>query len=254
MLRCLCVVLCVPLCAEVMELPKLTTPVIVDGDLKEWKEHAFHDGVWDIYRVRHMPWFEPKINRLTRHGNEASPAEDLAARYYTAWDDRYLYLGAEVIDNVNDVDDPAHEPKRWYFKDAICWFVEVPRDRVNERFGEGDHAFCFVADARRPDYAAWHRWGDKTRNYIEEPLKAVEWTLKRGANGNFVLEAKVDLVKATGGAPKVGDEWGLEIVHTDPDGGGYGGHIILCGKGDDDNTWGHARLVGSQPEVERKPE
>jgi len=72
--------------------------------------------------------------RLTDHGiapsvsagnglKEPPPEEDLQARYYTAWDDKYLYLGAEVKDNVNDVTDPQHEPKRWYYKDAICWFI-----------------------------------------------------------------------------------------------------------------------------------
>jgi hypothetical protein len=223
--------------------------------LGEWKDYAFHDGVWDIYRVEKSSWFEPKINRLTLHpGEKGNPSEDLSARYYMAWDERYLYLGAEVEDNVNDVSDPSHEPKRWYFKDAICWFVEVPRDFVNERFVNGDHAFCFVADASRPPYAAWWRHGDAKRSYIEEPLKAVEWALKRGKNGNFVLEAKVDLEKTVGRRAKLGDEWGMEIVHTDPDGGGYGGHVLIYGKGDDDDTWGVAKLVGPRKPVERRPE
>ena len=94
--------------AEVMVIlvPLLETPPRIDGDLSEWKDRAFHDGLWDIYRVQQAPWYDQKRNRLTDHGNEPRPEDDLSARYYLAWDSRYLYFGAEVHDNVNDVDDP----------------------------------------------------------------------------------------------------------------------------------------------------
>jgi hypothetical protein len=55
-------------------------------------------------------------------------------------------------------------------------------------------------------------------------------------------------------APKIGDEYGLEIVHTDPDGGDYGGHFLIYGKGDDDSTWGTMKLVGPVKPLERKPD
>ena len=53
-------------------------------------------------------------------------------------------------------------------------------------------------------------------------------------------------------APRAGDVYRLEIVHTDPDGGDYGGHILLYGRGDDDSTW--ARMVLTDPirPIERK--
>jgi hypothetical protein len=52
--------------------------------------------------------------------------------------------------------------------------------------------------------------------------------------------------------PQVGDVWGLEIVHTDPDGGPYGGHFIVYGTGDDDSTWGEAILTGPTEPIERR--
>ena len=112
-----------------IHVPRLEKPPRIDGDLSEWKYLAFTDGVWDILRVRQSPWYDPSINRLTVHSDQdraTPPEDDLQARYYMAWDDRYLYLGAEVKDNANDVTDLRHEPKRWYFKDAICWFIEAP--------------------------------------------------------------------------------------------------------------------------------
>ncbi len=245
-------------------VPRLAAPPAIDGDLAEWKELAFTDGVWDIYRLRHAPWFEPARNRLTDHGDEPSPAEDLQARYYTAWDENYLYLGAEVRDNANDVEDPEPADKRWYFQDCICWFMEGPRDEAPEFFGQGDNAFCFVADVRRPPAAAWWRHGSPDSTYLEEPLPAaaVEYQLRMDpwgrSQGDFILEARVDL-RATFGKsdprwapPQVGDEYGLEIVHTDPDGGPYGGHFIVYGTGDDDSTFGRMILVGPSAPVERR--
>lgn len=246
-----------------LRVPKLERAVTVDGNLGEWKDYAHSDGLWDLARLRHAPWYDPAVNRLTDHGNEPRPEEDLAARYYIAWDERYLYLGAEVTDNVNDVEDPQHEPKRWYYKDAICWFIEAPRSDLARKFGEGDNAFCFVIDGRRPDYAAWWRHGAPGRTYIEEPLPrdAVDWAIRRVSTktGDFVLEARVRMDKTLGASspawrpPKPGDIYGMEIVHTDPDGGAYGGHFLIYGRGDDDATWGWMELTGPAGPVERKP-
>lgn len=240
-----------------IRVPLLEEPPAIDGDLSEWKDLSFSDGVWDLDRLRHTPWFQDWRNRLTDHGDEPRPEDDLQARYYIAWDAEYLYLGAEVRDNRNDVDDPAHEDKRWYFKDCICWFVEAPRDEEDERFGQGDNAFCFLADAARPAYGAWWRHGAPGRTYIEEPLPAgsFEYSLRFDPWGDgaadYILEARVKMAPTLGVSdpqwtpPKIGDAYGLEIVHTDPDGGPYGGHFIVYGTGDDDISWG--RMILSPP-------
>ncbi|MGE5486775.1 MAG: sugar-binding protein [bacterium] len=251
--------------SEPLPIPKLSKPPVIDGDLSEWKYYAFSDGVWDLFRVLHSPWYDPAINRLTDHGNEPSPEEDLSARYYTAWDDRYLYFGAEVRDNVNDVEDPNHSPARWMFKDAICWFIEAPRHGKSKKFGVGDNAFCFIADPSKPSYGAWWRHGTAEKTYVEEPMPAgsVDYTIrldpwKRGT-GDFILEARVEMAPTLGVSdpdwrpPAIGDEYGMEIVHTDPDGGGYGAHLLIYGKADDDATWGRVRLVGPIEPVARKP-
>jgi hypothetical protein len=249
------------LLAAVLSIPRIESPPRIDGSLDDWKHRAFHDGVWDIHRVRHASWFDPRTNRLTDHGGEPDPAGDLSARYYMAWDANYLYLGAEIHDNVIDVDDPRHEDKRWYFKDAICWFVEAPRDSRAEKFGQGDNAFCFVLDRKRPVYAAWWRHGDQQRTYVEEPLTPgmADWAL-RGEGTEWTLEARVDMRRTFAKSdpawrpPQVGDEYSVEIVHTDPDGGAYGGHLLIYGNGDDDSTWTPMRLVGPASPVERRKE
>jgi hypothetical protein len=247
-------------------VPLLESDPVIDGDLSEWKELSFTDGIWDIYRLRATPWYDPSRNRVTEHGSEPPPGDDLQARYYLAWDAKYLYLGAEVRDNANDVDDPEPQDKRWYFKDCICWFIEAPRDPAPEWFGQGDNAFCFVADARKPAYGAWWRHGAPGQNYLEEPIpaSAVDYALRMNpwsrSPGDFVLEARVDMAATLGQSdprwtpPQVGDAYSLEIVHTDPDGGAYGGHFILYGTGDDDATWDRMVLVGPARPLRRLKE
>ena len=67
---------------------------------------------------------------------------------------------------------------------------------------------------------------------------------------DFVLEARVHMATTFSQSdpnwtpPRIGDTYGLEIVHTDPDGGEYGGHFLVYGKGDDDATWGEMVLNG----------
>ena len=243
-------------------IPQLPTPPTIDADLSDWRDRAHSDGWWDIDRLSQTAWFNPERNRLTTHDGEVADEIDLQATYYAAWDAEYLYLGAEVRDNVNDVTDPAHEDKRWNFKDCICWFIEAPRDRSAEFFEQGDNAFCFVIDASRPAYGAWWRHGAPGDSYVEEPLPAGTFDYDIAMDpwgrsaGDFILEARVKMAPLFGRSdpnwtpPTVGDTYGLEIVHTDPDGGGYGGHFLVYGDGDDDSTWGAATLVG---EVDGRP-
>ena len=249
-----------------MHVPLLLEAPAIDGDLSEWKELSYTDGVWDMQRLRYTPWFDARINRLTDHGDEPSSEEDLRARYYIAWDRKFLYLGAEAWDNVNDVDDPEPGRDRWWYMDAVAWYMEAPRDEAPESFSQGDNGFCFVVDPRKPDYGAWWMHGTADTTYIHEPLPkaAVDYEVRldpRGrGKGDFVLEARVDMAATFGVSdpdwrpPKIGDLYSLEIVHTDPDGGRYGGHFVLYGNGDDDSTWGKVVLVGPSAPVERKPE
>ena len=64
-----------------IRVPQLERAPTIDGDLSDWKRDAFSDGVWDIARLAHSLWYDPKINRLTDHGNEIAPEEDLAAHF-----------------------------------------------------------------------------------------------------------------------------------------------------------------------------
>ena len=100
-----------------------------------------------------------------------------------------------------------------------------------------------------------------SRAYASVTLPAGWYAIRMtGHGGDFVLEAKVEMAAtfaksdARWHAPRVGDEYSVEIVHTDPDGGDYGGHLMIYGNGDDDATWTPMRLGGPIKPVERKKE
>lgn len=250
--------------SPVIEVPFLNHTPAIDGDLSEWKDYAHTDGVWDIFRIQQTSWYEPKRNRLTDHGNEPDIAADLSARYYIAWNEEYLFLGAEVKDNVNDVSESKHQPKRWYYKDAIAWFFEAPRDAFTETFGDGNHAFAFVIDSLYPDYGAWWRYGTADERYIEKPLPAAAATYQitfdpegRG-EADYILEAKINMQATFGKSdtawqnPSIGDVYSMMIVHCDPDGGEYGGHLLIYGKGDADDSWHQMLLSPAKEPLFRK--
>ncbi|MEZ4774932.1 MAG: sugar-binding protein [Bacteroidia bacterium] len=250
---------------DTLLIPFLATAPTIDGNLNEWKHQAFHDGEWDIFRVSHTAWYEPSRNRLTQHGSEDLLENDLSARYYMAWDSAYLYLAAEVTDNRNDIIPHKPEPFRWYYKDAIAWFIESPADDNSETFGEGDHGFAFVADPTQPANGAWWRHGTADSTYLEEPIpaEAVEYRISGMAGfpettGSYTLEARISLALTMGRnnpgwkPPQQGEHWRMMIVHCDPDGGDYGGHLLIYGKGDDDQTWMPAVLAGEKIAPERR--
>ena len=76
--------------------------------------------------------------------------------------------------------------------------------------------------------------------------------------GSFILEARINMAETFGisdpewRAPSVGDEYSIEIVHTDPDGGDYGGHFILYGTGDNDASWRKIILTGPAKPLRRE--
>lgn len=236
-------------------IPRLSHRPNIDGDLNDWKKEAFSEGEWDMDRIKKSNWYSPKRNRLVLDAGEDSTELDLLAEYYLAWDEEYLYFGAEVKDNVHDVQESNHEAKRWYYKDAIALFIEFPIDSLPEKFESGDHAFCFVIDTTMPDYGAWWRHGSEEGSYQETPLPAlsVDYQIKMNpwnrSKADYILEARIDLKSTVGESSdswtglNVSDYVGLMIVHCDPDGGEYGGHMLIYGQGDNDATWTKMRLA-----------
>ncbi|MEP7279862.1 MAG: hypothetical protein ABI813_14525 [Bacteroidota bacterium] len=87
-----------------------------------------------------------------------------------------------------------------------------------ESFGEGDNAFCYITDVRKPAYGAWWRHLAEGKNYIDEPISkgALKYELKMKPNdnekGSFILKAKVNMAMTFGRSnPEIGTALKLVI-------------------------------------------
>ena len=55
----------------------------------------------------------------------AGTAADLSGTFALQWDEKWIYLAAQVTDNVHDIQKGS--PREWYFRDAVNLFLAVPR-------------------------------------------------------------------------------------------------------------------------------
>ena len=127
-------------------IPQLETVPAIDGDLSDWKSDAFSSGAWDMDRVALDAKYVTKRNRLNVEEGEDSTVIDLKATYFLAWFGDDLYFGAEVVDNVNDVEESNHEAKqdktyRTCDRCAAFWHQSEGKDPI--------------FPIRRPESRAW---------------------------------------------------------------------------------------------------
>ncbi len=249
-----------------VEVPKLTKPVVVDGDLSDLSSQAWSSGMWDLDRMKEQGWFveNPWPMEFFNSGKEpsgtANTSKDITGEYFMAWDDNGLYLAVRATDNVHDVVVGDDIPWGWYMKDGCSWFIDVRHDGDGWMTLYGDHVFSFVADDTDDVTNTWWRHGEDhastvekvnsgmgvgwrmNRSWMEEPG---HWTWKSAvvidaSNGtDYVIEAFVPFGEHWMETPQPGDTVGLMIVHSDADGGKrpFGGQIQLFGTGDHDGTW-----------------
>ena len=225
-----------------IDVPHANVRLNIDGDLAEWKNSAHSQGEWNLKRSSSEAWYSPKRSRFINEADEPKGSVDLSSTFYIARTDSGLILGAEVEDNILDVVEKEHLDERWYNKDGVAWFFELPYDTIPERFAAGNIALCFIADTSYPRYGAWMRYGNDSADYLEQtiPKEMQEYAVKVTANG-YIIEAFVswqlfrDYGQLSGEITEIIGS--MMIVNCDPDGGEYGGHLLIYGKGDNDATW-----------------
>lgn len=250
----------------IVEVPKLSAPVLIDGDLSDLSPQAWSSGLWDLDRMKKQAWFvdNPWPMEMFDSGKEpsgtANTPNDITGEYFMAWDDNGLYLAVRATDNVHDVTAGDDIPWGWYMKDGCSWFIDVRHDGDGWMTSYGDHVFSFIAEDTDEVNNTWWRHGDDAPPIVEKVNRGMgvgwrmngSWMEEPGhwmwesvvvidkSNGtDYVIEAFVPFGEYWMETPQPGDTVGLMIVHSDADGGKkpFGGQIQLFGAGDHDGTW-----------------
>ena len=228
-----------------VDIERTETPPVIDGDISEWGETHW------IRLARDAPNMPPVLigSRLRDDGaaeleGTAGTDEDLSGAFTLQWDEEWIYLAAQVADNVRDIE--GTKSSEWWCKDGVTLFLDVPLDGDGSDWIQGDHTFSFVADSTYPEDGRWWRNGDFTG---ETAPPETQLAVQEGENGDYVLEAAIPMAALTEATP----EWsppfegrivGFMLMVTDPDGGGtpYGGQLMYGGTSDDDASWAWLRF------------
>ena len=229
---------------HVLEVERFAAAPAIDGEFADWSgAHwtRFYPGAPQMSGFNEL-----RDDGVSEPPGTAGTAADLSGRFSIRWDDGWIYLAADVTDNVHDVS--GGTSLTWYLKDAIALYLDVPDDGDGGEWIPGDHAFAFVADPSGPEDGRWWRRGEAEGS--EESTAPPGTRLAVALTGTgYRIEAAVPMGPLTERTPEwrppfAGRPAGFFLLAADPDGGAERVSQILYG-GDDDNdaNWATLRFV-----------
>jgi len=186
-----------------------------------------HDGV--IRQRRYgRDWHQKPQNRLMNVvGGSINGGYDLAANWQTSWDNEYLHVKVDAMDDrfVKDSGAPWSD-------DSIEIFVDADGSRGSRFDGQNDFHFIF-------------RWQDDRVNLSQSSPRrgdlGILKAMNRHANG-YTLEASIPW-STLGVIPQNGSIIGLEVqVNDDDTGNGRDGKLAWFSK--NDNAWRNPQNFG----------
>jgi hypothetical protein len=119
----------------VIQIEKAAQPPKIDGIVDEWQA------------LRWIPIAPAALHTvadlsddgITEAPGTALTAADLSGKFALRWDDQWIYLAAQIYDNVHDIDNGS--PETWWLKDAVSLFLDIPLDGDGLSYIPGDHSF-----------------------------------------------------------------------------------------------------------------
>ncbi len=231
---------------HVLEAERFATPPVLDGEFTDWRgAHwtRFYPGAPQM-SGRALNWL--KDDGLSEPPGTAATAADLSGSFSIRWDDDWIYLAADVTDNVHDVS--GGTSLTWYLKDAVALYLDVPDDGDGGGWVLGDHAFAFVAEPSGPGDGRWWRRGEAKGSEESQAPPETRLAVVLSETG-YRIEAAIPMAPLTERTPEwrppfAGRSAGFFLLAADPDGGAEEVSQILYG-GDDDNdaNWATLRFV-----------
>ncbi len=142
--------------------------------------------------------------------------DDLSATLRCLWDDKYLYIGVEVID---DVFRNVGAGGDLYAGDGLQFLFDPKRDQEEK---PGKYDAIFAVGTKGPE--AWYSLTGSS-SVPSGVQKDVVVTMKRGANGNATYEIAIPWAKLAPFEPHVGADLGTAMIVNEDDGTGRCGYI-----------------------------
>lgn len=187
-------------------VPKAANPPTVDGILREedWKKA----GILEINTPR-------QFYKAEKEG-EWSGAEDLSGKLRFLWDEKYLYVGVEVIDDV--FSNPKQDDKLWA-QDGLQFLIDPARDQ-RKKSGRYD----FAVGLGKKGEQAWCSLSGDLRS-PEGEVKDFKINIKRGDKGNATYEVAIPWERIPPFKPAPGRDLGLSMILNEDDGQSRGGFL-----------------------------
>ncbi|MDD5261381.1 MAG: sugar-binding protein [Methylacidiphilales bacterium] len=142
--------------------------------------------------------------------------DDLSATQRCLWDNKYLYIGVEVTD---DVFRNVGADGDLYAGDGVQFLFDPKRDQEEK---PGKYDAVFAVGTKGPE--AWYSLTGSS-SVPSGIQKDVIVTMKRGANGNATYEIAIPWAKLAPFEPHVGADLGAAMIVNEDDGTGRCGYI-----------------------------
>jgi hypothetical protein len=182
-------------------VPKTGTAPKLDGVLDE--------AVWKIAPVQTLD--KEDQMRLFREAQPWKGAADLSAKLQYAWDDKYLYVAADVTDDAVGALQMDNEIWR---QDSIQFLIDPSHDALEKT---GKYDISVGVGAKGPQ--AWAALSADTSIPTGE-VKEIVIGAKKGAGGSQTYEIAIPWTRLAPFKPQVGADLGLTLALNEDDGKG----------------------------------
>jgi len=217
---------------------KRLNPVTVDGDLNDWSgiKPAVYDQREDIWSIK----------TLKNNSPEWNGPEDLSAKIYSAWDQNFLYLAAEVTDDV--MVEHHGDPNHSYLADSIQMVFDVLNDGQLQGKGRPDkYDFSYVAALVDGKPELWRSSLDQTYEKAHRDENGKLAIKRKGQN--TIYEIAIPMKDLSPFVAAEGGVMSFNLIINDNDGNGRKGWLGLSGgigEGIDLSQYGHLILTPQQ--------
>ena len=183
---------------------RVEKPPVLNGDLSDWPGDALpiRMGSKEQYIAGYVEWEGEK---------------DSSANVYTAWDDKWFYIGVEFQD------DRLSSPCAGftvYNNDGIEIYFDTDHegDRTESRYSSDDHQYGFSLEQGRAVVYSWSQIGDYSKNSrisLNLNPKSSQ-TLSGREFAGYIMEGAIPM-KELGILPRDGLQIGFNLAATDDD-------------------------------------